>query len=65
MAENKWDEIRSAYREAERQIGAVDAICNDMAEMLRGRLRKVSVYKASCLKRELRKLNIHTGQWQD
>ncbi|MEN6431293.1 MAG: hypothetical protein ABFD06_00130 [Smithella sp.] len=60
---NKWDEMRESYREAERQIQAADAIVNDMAGMLQGRLRKVSTYKLSQLKRELREFNIHTGKW--
>jgi hypothetical protein len=61
---NKWDEVRAAYYEAKNQLDAADSICNDMAEMLCGRLLKVSSYELKKLKRELRDFNIHTGVWK-
>jgi len=60
---NKWDEMRDAYKEAERQINAADAVTSDMARMICGRLRKVPTGTLNRLKRELRSFNIHTGRW--
>ena len=60
---NKWDEMRESYQEARLQINAADAIVDNMANMLCGRLRKVSKYNLKCLKRELRDFNIRTGTW--
>jgi len=63
MSENKWDEMRSAFREAERQVSAADVVVNDMASMICGRLRKVSVARLQKIKKELRLFNAHTGRW--
>ena len=60
---NKWDEMREAFKEAEIAVKAADAITNDMARMLRGRLRKVDGWLLADLKRELRDFNIHTSRW--
>ena len=60
---NKWDEMRAAYIEAERQVQATDTIINNMASMLRGRLRKVDAFYLKELKRELRSFNAGWGQW--
>jgi len=62
---NKWDEMRISYREAEGQIQATDAIVENMADMLHGRLRKVSAYNLKRLKRELRQFNICTSRWNN
>lgn len=64
MEKNKWDEMRAAYREAETQIRAADIIINEMARILRGRLRNVSYGYLTTLKRELRDYNIHTRKWK-
>ena len=64
---NKWDEMREAYREAEVQIRAADAVAVDMAAMLRGRLRAFRGTLAeevlAALKRELRDFNANTKRW--
>jgi hypothetical protein len=64
---NKWDEMRAAYKEAEAQVKASDAIIIDMARMLRGRLRTMGKYNGgqflAALKRELRDFNSNTQRW--
>ena len=62
---NKFDEMREAMREARSTMYAADNIANDMADMLEGRLRKVSGWKLKKLKRELKKFNMHTQRWMD
>lgn len=62
---NKWDEMRLAYQEAENQIKSADGVVNDMANMLRGRLRKVNQFYLKQIKRELRDFNIGTGRWKE
>lgn len=61
---NKWDEMRAAYLEAKDQFQAADSLADGMAYMLRGRLRRVGQSTLSDLKRELRRFNIHTGEWK-
>lgn len=65
---NKWDEMRAVYKEAEMQIQSADAIIEDMAKMLVGRLRKINSYHGGIalqrLKRELRAFNIQTRRWK-
>lgn len=61
---NRFDEMRAAVNEAESTLRAVDSIAEQLARMLVGRLRKVSSYYLSKLKRELRDYNIHTGKWK-
>jgi hypothetical protein len=60
---NKWDEMRAAYKEAEIQVQAADAVADDMARMLKGRLRRVSKYTLCSLKKELEGFNRKTGLW--
>ena len=62
---NKYDLMRDAMREARDTMNAADNCANEMAQMLKGRLRKVSPYVAAELKRELRNLNMHTKRWND
>jgi hypothetical protein len=60
---NKWDEMRTAYKEAEIQVQAADAVADDMARMLKGRLRRVNQYTLCSLKKELE--DIYVLQTQD
>lgn len=60
---NKWDEMRAAYVDAKIQVKAADAIADDMAGMMVGRLRRVNQYTLVNLKKELKSFNIHTGRW--
>lgn len=60
-----WDDFRLAFRDARSTMDQADAAANDMADMLDGRLRKVSGYKLAKLKRQLRDFNIHTGEWKE
>ena len=66
---SKWHEMKAAVQEAEHTFRAADSISKDMAELLIGRLRKVSNSyvgnDALCkLKRELRDFNMTTGEWK-
>lgn len=62
---NTFDEMRQALRDARTTMAAADSVANGMAELLVGRLRKVSPVYLEKLKRELRDYNIHTGRWKD
>lgn len=62
---NKWDDMRYAYKESELIVKSADAVVNDMAKMLTGRLRKVeSTYVLIRLKRELSDFNMQTKRWK-
>jgi hypothetical protein len=66
---NKWDTMRTAYKEAETTIKAADFMIADMAEMIVGRLKQIdNTYwngtVLSKLKRELRDFNIQTKRWR-
>lgn len=60
-----WDDFRQAFSAARNTMNQADRAADDMADMLDGRLRKVSSYRLAKLKRQLRDFNIHTGQWKD
>jgi len=61
---SKWDEMRSAYVDAEQTIKAADSISVDMARMIIGRLRKVDGWTLIKLKRELKNFNMQTQRWK-
>jgi hypothetical protein len=60
-----WDDFRQAFNTARNTMDQADRVANDMADMLDGRLRKVSGYRLAKLKRQLRDFNIHTGNWNE
>lgn len=62
---SKLDEMRQAVQEARNVLSAADDVADDMARLLRGRLKKVSPYVLAQLKRELKNFNIHTSQWKE
>lgn len=62
---NIFDETRRAVSQARETLRAADSVADDMAFLLRGRLRKVSRYNLQQLKRELNSFNSKTGQWKD
>lgn len=59
-----WDDFRQAFSTARHTMNQADNVANDMADMLDGRLRKVSGFRLAKLKRQLRDFNIHTGEWK-
>ena len=62
---NVWDEMRAAMGEAKERIRAADSVSEDMARLLRGRLRLVnSAYLLRGLKRELRDFDMTTAKWK-
>jgi len=61
---NTFDQMREAMREAQTTMRAADSVADTMAEMLRGRLKKVRRWHLAALKRELRDFNMHTGEWK-
>lgn len=65
MSENKYDMFRAAMREAKDTMRAADNVADGMAEILEGRLRKVSPYYLKKLKRELSMFNVGTGKWRE
>lgn len=63
---NAFDEVRAAVRAAECQLQAADKVAYNMADLLRGRLRKVDDrYVLAALKRELQDFNAVTGKWKE
>lgn len=61
---NAFDETRIAVDRAKLQMRAADACADDMARILRGRLRHVRPWNLEALKRELREFNMHTKEWK-
>jgi hypothetical protein len=61
---NAWDEVRNALSEARSVMRAADENANDMAEILKGRLRHVHPYKLAVLKRELRDFDLRVKEWK-
>lgn len=62
---NKFDEMKVAIREAEATVKAADSIADDMARILRGRLRTVHGWNLRALKRELADFNANTREWKN
>lgn len=60
---NHFDQMRAAMSEAKSTMRAADAVVDQMAEMLIGRLRQCSPYYLKKLKREISGFNAHTRQW--
>ena len=61
---NKFDEMRAAVADARGTKRAADPVANDMAFMLRGRLRDVNPWHLVELKRELTEFNANTRTWK-
>jgi len=57
-------EMRAAVIDARNTLRSTDMIANDLAYLLKGRLRSVNAWHLETLKRELRDFNIHTGKWK-
>jgi len=64
MITNHFREFRDSIRQAELDIKSVDALANDMAAVMVGRLRMASPHYLKKLKHELRDFNICTGKWK-
>jgi hypothetical protein len=62
---NVFDDMRRAVREADATLEAADSVATKMAELLRGRLRKVRPWYLKQLKKELTNFNAHTQEWKD
>jgi len=62
---NRFDEMRMAVTEAEHTLRAADSVADDMAGLLRGRLRKCSPWHLAALKRELSQFDAHRKMWKE
>lgn len=62
--DNAFDEMSRAVQQARDIDRAVDSQLNSMADLLRGRLRKVGPDYLAELKRELRDFNMQTRRWK-
>lgn len=60
-----YDQMREAVMQAQATMRAADNVADDMARILRGRLRKVSTWHLKRLKKELSQFNAHTGTWKE
>lgn len=63
--DNPWAAIGTALDRARRLNEIVDIQSTSMADMLRGRLRKVDRFTLAELKRELQSFNASTRKWKD
>lgn len=61
----KYVDMVAGLRDAKQTMETADILANDFAEVLVGRLRKVSAYKLQRLKRELTNFNAHTVKWSE
>lgn len=62
---NHYDTMRQAMREAQHTMSAADSVAETMADMLRGRLRKVSAPTLVRLKKELDGFDAHRKVWKE
>lgn len=62
---NPYDMMTEGLREAMNVMRAADNKADDLAEILQGRLRKVSNYNLTKLKREISRFNSRTGKWKE
>lgn len=62
-----WSECREAVRDAKLTIEAADRNINEMALIIKGRLRAGHVAGSTldALKRELRDWDIHRSKWKE
>lgn len=63
--DNVYDTLRAAIVQAKEMDRAIEAQSNVLADLLEGRLRKVSTYRLKRLKAQLHNFNAHTGQWKE
>lgn len=64
--DNIFDDMRRTVNQAKETLRAADSVANDMAFLLRDRIRKVNnTYVLAALKRELRDFNSTTGEWKE
>jgi len=61
---SRYTEMRDAVEDANTTLRAADRCANDLAYLLRGRLRHVSGTNLEALKRELKNFNMHTYLWK-
>lgn len=62
-----YDNLRAGMKDAREQIERADSICDDIAEILVGRLRaaRISNHVLIALKRELKFYNIQQRRWRE
>lgn len=60
-----WDDFRKCFADAERTMKQADDVAENRANMLRGRLRKVSPYVLKQLKHELSQFNARNLAWKE
>ena len=60
-----WDDFRKCFADAERTMKQADDVAENMADMLRGRLRKVSPYILKQLKHEISQFNARDCTWKE
>lgn len=63
--DNVYDTLRDAITQARDLDRAIEQQSNTLADLLNGRLRKVSTYRLKRLKAQLHNFNAHTGQWKE
>lgn len=57
-----WD-MQQDIRKANETLRNADCVAGELATMLPGRLKHVSIDTLTKLKKELRGFNMHTGEW--
>ncbi len=62
----KFTEMQAAINEAEAELNRADMLANNLAELLQGRLRKITRYGLlKRLKAELQHYNASTNRWRE
>ena len=62
---NPFDEMCQAIEQARAVNRVVDNQANNLADLLDGRLQKVSHYRLKKLKAQLQRFNAATGKWKE
>lgn len=60
-----FDDMNTAIHQAKSTLNLADSFAGKMADMLVGRLRRVSFWTLKALKKELQSFNARTGEWKD
>ncbi len=60
-----WEDFDEAFQDAKTILAHADRLADNMAHILKGRLRKVSGSTLESLKKELRAFHCQTHKWRD
>ena len=61
---NAFEQMRNGVSDARQVMRSADHYATSFAELLEGRLNKVSSWRLKKLKKELQNFNAKTGEWK-